>query len=111
MGDKPSKTPNLHIRSVDGLLFPEAIAITGNAKALLQLRAQIERALRGEESYPFSEAVYQDINGIPFEVAVKWAKSKEEMWEPIPKPEKTAEKLPWVEIAKRTPEEKRRSGD
>ncbi len=31
MNDKPPKKPYLHIRSVDGLLFPEAIAITGNA--------------------------------------------------------------------------------
>ena len=43
--EKPSKTPHLHVRSVDGFLFPEAIAITGNAKGLLQLRRQIDRAL------------------------------------------------------------------
>ena len=40
---KPAKTPHLHVRTVDGLLG-EAIAITGNAEALLQLRAQIDRA-------------------------------------------------------------------
>jgi hypothetical protein len=28
---EPAKTPHLHVRSVDGLLFGDAIAITGNA--------------------------------------------------------------------------------
>ncbi len=107
MDDKPQKKPYLHIRSVDGLLFPEAIAITGNATALLKLRAQIERALRGVESYLFSEAVYLDVNGIEFEVAVKWAKSKEEMEVPVPKPERTAEELPWAESGRRSAEEKK----
>jgi hypothetical protein len=40
-------------------------------------------------------------------VAVKWAKSKEEMEEPVPKPERTTEELPWAERAIRTGEEKR----
>jgi hypothetical protein len=106
MDDKPQKQPRLHIRSVNGLLLPESIAITGNATALLQLRAQIERALRGEESYPFEESVYQDVNGAPFEVDVKWAKSKEEMEQPVPKPERTAEELPWAERARGTLEER-----
>jgi hypothetical protein len=51
---KPSKTPHLHIRSVDGLLFGEAIAITGNARALLALRRQIDRALANPGgAFPF----------------------------------------------------------
>ena len=92
---EPSKTPHLHVRTVEGLMFGEAIAITGNARALLKLRAQIDRALRNETSHPFEECVYQDVNGIPFEVAVKRARSKDEMGEPVPKPERTAEQLPW----------------
>jgi hypothetical protein len=84
--DKPPKKPHLHIGSVDGLLFPETIAITGNATALLQLRDQIERALAGEEAYALEEDVYQDVNGVPFEVAVKWAKGKEEMEGPYRSP-------------------------
>jgi hypothetical protein len=104
MNDKPSRKSHFHVRSVESLLFPEAIAVTGNAKALLQLRSQIDHALRGEESYPFSEAVYQDVNGDPFKVAVKWAKSKEEMQEPVPKPERTSEQVPWAKRASRTGE-------
>jgi hypothetical protein len=107
MDDKPAKRAHLHIRSVEGLLFPEAIAITGNATALLKLRTQIERALAGEDSYPFEEAVYRDVDGNEFEVAVNWTKSKEEMEEPVPKPERTTEELPWAERAIRTGEEKR----
>jgi hypothetical protein len=90
---EPAKTPHLHVRTVEGLLG-EAVAITGSAKALLQLRAQIDRALRNEDSHPFEEGVYQDVNGIPFEVAFKRAKSKAEMREPAPRPERTAERLP-----------------
>jgi hypothetical protein len=41
---EPAKTPYLHVRTVEGLLG-EATAITGNTKALLRLRAQIDCAL------------------------------------------------------------------
>jgi hypothetical protein len=78
---KRSPKPYLHLRSVDGLLG-EAIAITGNAHALLKLQAQIARALEGEDSYPLEEGVYLDVDGQPFEVAVKRARSKREMREP-----------------------------
>jgi hypothetical protein len=101
---EPAKTPHLQVRTVEGLLG-EAIAITGKAKALLELRAQIDRAL-GEETWrPFEEGVYQDVNGIPFEVAINRARSREEMREPGPRPERTAERLPWVEVAKSEAEE------
>ena len=79
---------------MEGSLLDKAIAITGNATAPLRLRAQIDRALRDETSHPFEEGVYQDVNGSPFEVAVKRAGSREEMREPTPKPERTAERLP-----------------
>jgi hypothetical protein len=104
---RASRTPYLHVRTVEGLLFEEAIAITGNAKALLQLRAQIDRALGNETFHPFEEGVYRDVNGAPFEVAVKRARRREEMREPVPKPERTAEGLPWGEKARDAAEEGR----
>ena len=81
MDDPPKRPPKpyLHIRSVEGSLFAEAIAITGNAAALHKLRAHIERALTDEDSYPFEEDVYLDVNDQLFEVAVKRARSKQEM--------------------------------
>jgi hypothetical protein len=100
----PSKTPHLHVRTVEGPLS-EAVTITGNAKALLQLRVQIDRALGDEDSHSFEEGVYEDVNGIPFEVAVKRARSREEMREPVPRPERTAERLPWGERARDIAEE------
>jgi hypothetical protein len=106
----PPKSPHLHVRTVDGLLG-EAIAITGSAKALLQLRAQIDRALQNETSHPFEEDVYQDIGGIEFEVTVKRAKSWEEMEEPVPRPERTAERLPRSEIVGEDAAEKKRRAD
>ena len=106
---EPAKTPHLHVRSVEGLLG-EAIAITGNAKALLKLRTQIDRSLRDEGSHPFEEGAYQDVNGTPFEVVVKRARRKDEMREPVPRPERTAERLPWAEIVgEDTAEQKRRA--
>ena len=103
--NEPPK-PYLRIRSVDGLLG-EAIAITGNAKALLKLQAQIERALEGEDSYPLEEGVYVDADGQPFEVAVRRARSKQEMREPggAKKSGRTVEERPWAERARRTNEE------
>ena len=102
----PARTPYLHVRSVEGLLGG-AIAITGNAKALLKLRAQIDRAL-GEQTWrPFEEGVYLDLNGVEFEVAIKKARSKQEMREPVSKPERTAERIPWAEKTKGEAEEGR----
>jgi hypothetical protein len=37
------------------------------------------------------------VDGIPFEVAVKRARSRKEMREPALRPGKTAERLPWAE--------------
>jgi hypothetical protein len=100
MPEKPRRAPHLHVRTVDGFLFPLAVAITGNARALLQLRRQIDRALANPDAaFPFEEAVYHDVFGEPFEVAVKRARSPEEMGEPVPRPEKTPEELPWSERA------------
>jgi hypothetical protein len=59
---------------MEGLPFGEAIATTGNAGALLQLRDQVDRALRNDSDHPFEKGVYQGTNGIPLEVVVKEAK-------------------------------------
>ena len=66
--------PHLQARMVDGLLG-DALAITGNRTGLLQLRAQIDRALKGEEEYPFEEAIYRDARGEDHEVVIKPARS------------------------------------
>jgi hypothetical protein len=108
---EPAKTPHLHIRTVEGSLLDEAVAITGNAKAFLQLRAQINRAFRNETAYPFEEGVYHDANGSPFEVAIKRARSKKEIGEPTSKPEKTAEQPPWAEIAGEDAAEKKQRAE
>ena len=101
--------PYLHVRSVDGLLFELATAVTGNRAALLRLKEQIERALEGRDGdVPFEEEVYRDVNGQPFEVAVKLARRREEMGEPVPRPEKTPEKIPWAEISRGSAEERER---
>ena len=104
---KPAKTPYLHARSVAGLLFGDVIAITGNAKALLQLRSQIVRALKDEGYHSFDEGVYRGADGTEFEAAVKRARSIEEMGEPVPKPKRTAEQLPCAKNARDTAEEER----
>ena len=75
----PPKRPHLHVRSVDGFLFPLAVALTGNATALLRLRAQIDRALKNPEaSLPYDKTIYHDAYGEPFEVVVKLARRQEE---------------------------------
>ncbi len=59
-------------------------------------------ALAGRDEYPFEEAAYRDAREGDFEVAVKLAGSRSEMEEEarLPKPEKTAEALPWAEAAR-----------
>lgn len=82
----PSETPYLHVREVDGFLFRTrgAIAVTGNARGLLQLRSQIEDALRGRSSNPFTEGIYHDRLDQPFELAVKRARSFGDVEESAP---------------------------
>lgn len=103
---EPGKKPYLHVRSVDGLLFDLAVALTGNRRALLRLRTQIDRALADEGSVPFEEEIYHDVHGEPFEVAIKLAKRRSGMEEPVPRPEKTPEALPWAKLA-RGPKERK----
>ena len=112
MPEKPSRTPHLHVRSVDGLLFEQAIAVTGNRTALLQLRAQIDRALKNPNaSFPYEETIYHDVHGEPFEVVVKLARRREEMEEPVPRPERTPERLLWAELTRKSEERKERGGE
>ena len=64
---KPSETPYLHVREMEGMLFPFAIEIRGNARALLQLRKQIDRALGGIDTFPFDDTLYRELDGEEFE--------------------------------------------
>jgi hypothetical protein len=75
---KPSETPYLHVQQTEGSLFPYAVEVTGNAKALLQLRQQIDRALK-DQAYPLDDATYRDVYEEEYEVVVKRARSREEM--------------------------------
>jgi hypothetical protein len=97
---EPAKTSYLHVREAEAVLFPFAIEITGNAKALLQLRKQIDRALEGIDEFPFDETIYRELDGDEYEVVVRRAKSREEMRPPVPRVEKTGpERVPWAEAA------------
>jgi len=100
---KPSETPYLHVRQTKGLIFPYAVEVTGNAKALLQLRQQIDRALKDVAEYPLDEATYRDVYEDEYEVVVRKARSREEMLSPRPAAAET-EGLPWVEKVKRSRE-------
>ena len=98
---KPSKPPYLHVRENEGSLFPFAVEISGNASALLQLRAQIGWALKDQDSYPLDDATYHDVHEEEFEW---WARSREKMEPRGPKPAKKEERLPWAEKAQRSRE-------
>ena len=91
---EPFKTPYLHVRETGGALFPFAVEIVGNAKALLRLRKQIDRALEGIDTFPFDETLYRELDGDEFELVVKKAKSREEMRNPVQKSRETSERPP-----------------
>jgi hypothetical protein len=59
-----------------------AVEIVGNAKALLRLRAQIDRALKDQDSYPLDEALYRDNFEDEDEVVIRKARSRAEMEPP-----------------------------
>ncbi len=74
-----------------------AVEIVGNAKALLQLRRQIDRALKDDESaYPLDEALYQDNLEEEYGVVVRKARSRAEM-EPTAPPKVEVERKGWAE--------------
>ena len=92
----------LHVRQTEGSLLAGGVSITGNAKALLQLRTQIDRALGGVDEYPLEEAVYEELHGETFEVFVKKARSRADMEPPRQKTRKAEEEVPWGERVRRT---------
>ena len=68
---EPSKTPYLHVREAEAVLFPFAVEIVGNAKALLRLRKQIDRALEGIDTFPFEDTIYRDVYEEVYEVEMR----------------------------------------
>jgi hypothetical protein len=96
VADKPSKTPYLRFGEVERPIMGPAVEIVGNAKALLQLRGQIDRALKDDESaYPLDEAIYRDNLEGEYGVVVRKARSRAEMEPPKPpEPEEAPERLP-----------------
>ena len=86
MADKPSKTPYLRFGETERPIMGPALEIVGNAKALLQLRRQIDRALKDEE-YPLDDAIYRDEDGEEYQVVVRRARSRQEMRPPVPRGE------------------------
>ena len=86
MKDEPPKTPYLRFGEVERPIMGPAVDIVGNAKGLLQLRRQIDRALRDVNRYPLDEALYRDEDEQEHQVVVRRAKSREEIRPPTPKP-------------------------
>ncbi|MGH3146620.1 MAG: hypothetical protein ACRDTR_12545, partial [Rubrobacter sp.] len=82
-------------------------SITGNTKALVQLRKQIDRALEDAEGYPLDDATYRELGGDEYEVLVTRARSREEMEKPRTSEEasESSEQLPWAQSARRTREQ------
>jgi hypothetical protein len=75
--DEPPKVPYLRFGEVEPPLMGHAVEIVGNAKALLQLRRQIDWALRDDESpYPLDEALYRDNLGEEYGVVFRKAMSR-----------------------------------
>ena len=79
MEDKPSKTSYLRFGEAERQIMGPAVEIVGNARGLLQLRRQIDRALKDVDRYPLDEAIYRDEHEEEHEVVVRRAKSREEM--------------------------------
>ena len=100
MKDEPPKTPYLRFGEVERPIMGPAVEIVGNARGLLQLRAQIDRALKNQDSYPLDDVLYRDNFEDEYEVVVRKARSRAEM-EPSkpPRPEEAPDRLPWAEVA------------
>ena len=108
MADKLSKTPYLRFGESERPIMGPAVEIVGNAKALLRLRAQIDRALKDQDRYPLDEALYRDNFEDEYEVVVRKASSRAEMEPPRPpRPEETPKRLPWAERARRQEQARR----
>ncbi len=79
MKDEPPKTPYLRFGEVERPIIGPAVEIVGNARGLLQLRAQIDRALKDQTSYPLDDVLYRDNFEDEYEVVVRKARSRAEM--------------------------------
>jgi hypothetical protein len=99
MKDEPPKTPYLRFGEVERPIMGPAVEIVGNAKGLLQLRRQIDRALKDIDSYPLDDAIYRDEHEEEYEVVLRRAKSRNEMRPPVPKMDEAPNRLPWSERA------------
>ena len=111
MTDKPSKTPYLRFGEAERPIMGPAVEIVGNVGALLQLRRQIDRALKDEERYPLDEAIYRDEHEEWYQIVVRRAKSREEMRPPVPRVEKAPQTLPWAERALEQETARREKGE
>ena len=99
MEDKPSKTSYLRFGEVERPIMGPAVEIVGNAKGLLQLRKQIDRALQDVDRYPLDDGIYRDEHEDEYQIVVRRAKSREEMRPPARRVEKAPEMVPWAEVA------------
>ncbi len=99
MKDKPPNTPYLRFDEFERPIMGPAVEIVGNAKGLLSLRRQIDRALKDEDRYPLDDAIYRDEHEEEYQVIVRWARSHEEMRPPLPRVEKVPKRAPWAERA------------
>jgi hypothetical protein len=105
--NQPSETPYLRFGEAERPIMGPAVEIVGNAKGLLHLRRQIDRALKAEDRYPLDDTLYRDEHEEEHQVVVRRARSREEMRPPVSRAEKGAERLPWAEIARRQEEARR----
>ena len=105
MTNKPSKTPYLRFGETERPIMGPAVEIVGNARGLLQLRRQIDWALKDEDRYPLDDAIYRDEHEEEHQVLVRRARSREEMKPPVPRVEKAPERVPWAERANKSAED------
>jgi hypothetical protein len=78
--DNPSQPPYLRFGETERPIMGPAVEIVGNAKALLQLRRQIDRALKDVDHYPLDDdSLYRDEYEEEYEVVVRRARGREEM--------------------------------
>jgi hypothetical protein len=96
--NRPVKTSYLRFGEAERPIMGPAVEIVGNAKALLQMRRQIDRALKDIDRYPLDDAIYRDEHEEEHQVVVRRAKSREEMRPHVPRVEKAGpERVPWTE--------------
>jgi hypothetical protein len=107
VADKPSKTPYLRFGETERPIMGPAVEIVGNAKGLLQPRAQIDRALKDVDRYPPDEGIYRDAHEEEHQIVVRRARSREDMSPPAPRAVEAPERVPWAERARSAEEDRR----